>query len=222
MNKHHAAHFLILFIAILFWGLSFVFTKTLLSELTPIAIIFFRMVISATLLLAVCALFFRQSLRSVRKIDWLFILALSFFEPFLYFIFETYSLQITDASIVSVIIATIPIFSVFLSVFYFKENLSKMNISGVFVSVVGIVVMLSLNFRVPHLINGGFCWHSVPYFLPWVIASFCANYQTVTTLYLSSHVRIPLAFFSFFRFLYACMNLPKLALNFPPLPTQPF
>ena len=112
MNKHHAAHFLILFIAILFWGLSFVFTKTLLSELTPIAIIFFRMVISATLLLAVCALFFRQSLRSVRKIDWLFILALSFFEPFLYFIFETYSLQITDASIVSVIIATIPIFAV--------------------------------------------------------------------------------------------------------------
>ena len=146
MNKHHAAHFLILFIAILFWGLSFVFTKTLLSELTPIAIIFFRMVISATLLLAVCALFFRQSLRSVRKIDWLFILALSFFEPFLYFIFETYSLQITDASIVSVIIATIPIFSVFLSVFYFKENLSKMNISGVFVSVVGIVVMLSPEF----------------------------------------------------------------------------
>lgn len=142
MKKQNSTHFLILFLAILFWGLSFVFTKSLLNELSPIAIIFFRMVISSALLVTVCSLFFRQSIRSIPKKDWIFILALSFFEPFLYFIFETYSLQMTDASIVSVIIATIPIFSVFLSVFYFKENLSLLNIIGVFVSVLGIVIML--------------------------------------------------------------------------------
>lgn len=142
MNKHNAVYFLILFFAILFWGLSFVFTKSLLNALTPIAIIFFRMVISSSILLIVSILFFRQSLYAIPRKDWIYLFALSFFEPFLYFIFETYSLQMTDASIVSVIIATIPIFSVFLSVFYFKENLSRINIFGVFVSVIGIIVML--------------------------------------------------------------------------------
>ena len=89
-----------------------------------------------------CWLFFPQPLREITRKEWLNLLALSFFEPFLYFIFETYSLKVTDATIVSVIIATIPIFTVLMSVFYFKENLSAFNVFGVFLSVVGIVVML--------------------------------------------------------------------------------
>jgi hypothetical protein len=35
---------------------------------------------------------------------------MAFFEPFIYFLFETYSLKYCDASVVSVIIATIPLF----------------------------------------------------------------------------------------------------------------
>ena len=142
MKQRSGLSYFFLILAVSFWGLSFIFTKSLLDHVTPIALVFFRVTLASLLLAVCCRLFYPQSLRSIPRADWLDLLALSFFEPFLYFIFETYSLQVTDATIVSVIIATIPIFTVFMSVFYFKENLSGINVLGVFLSVGGIVVML--------------------------------------------------------------------------------
>lgn len=149
MKNRDAFYYLLIIIAVCCWGVSFVFTTGTfkLCDMTPIALIFFRLLIAAPLQIIVCSLFFRQRLRAVPRKDWLYILSLSLFEPFLYFIFETYSLKVTaDATIVSVIIATIPIFTVFLSVFYFKENLSKLNIFGVIASVAGVIIMLAPKF----------------------------------------------------------------------------
>ena len=142
MNRKNFGYFIILFLAICFWGLSYVFTKDLLGVVTPIALIFFRMVISSALLIVVCSLFFRQRLRNIPRKDWFYLFCLSLFEPFLYFLCETYSLKFTDPTVVAVIIATIPVFTVFLSFFYFKERLCGINFAGVFISVIGILVML--------------------------------------------------------------------------------
>ncbi|MBR0078725.1 MAG: DMT family transporter [Bacteroidales bacterium] len=142
MKQRNGLSYFFLVLAVSFWGLSFIFSKSLLAQVTPIALIFFRVTLASVLLGICCWLFFPQPLREITRKEWLNLLALSFFEPFLYFIFETYSLKVTDATIVSVIIATIPIFTVLMSVFYFKENLSAFNMFGVFLSVVGIVVML--------------------------------------------------------------------------------
>ena len=67
---------------------------------------------------------------------------LSLFEPFLYFIFETYSLRKSDASVISIIIATIPLFTALISKYYFKELFTKLNFFGVIISFVGIILML--------------------------------------------------------------------------------
>ena len=142
MKQRNGLSYLFLTMAVSFWGLSFIFSKSLLTHVTPISLIFFRVTLASALLGVCCWLFFPQRLRDITAKEWLDLLALSFFEPFLYFIFETYSLKVTDATIVSVIIATIPIFIVFMSVVYFKENLSGLNIVGVFVSVLGVVAML--------------------------------------------------------------------------------
>lgn len=142
MRQSSALNYLFLILAVIFWGLSFIFTKSLLNHVTPIALVFFRVTFASVLLGLCCWLFFPQSLREITGKEWVNLIALSFFEPFLYFIFETYSLQVTDATVVSVIIATIPIFTVMMSVFYFREHLSAFNIFGVFLSVAGIVVML--------------------------------------------------------------------------------
>ena len=132
MKQRNGLSYFFLVLAVSFWGLSFIFSKSLLAHVTPIALIFFRVTLASVLLGICCWLFFPQPLREITRKDWLNLLALSFFEPFLYFIFETYSLKVTDATIVSVIIATIPIFTVLMSVFYFKENLSAFNVFGVF------------------------------------------------------------------------------------------
>ena len=155
-KQRYPLHYILLILAVTFWGLSFVFTKDLLDKILPIQLVFSRMVIASSLLTLACLLFFRQPLREIPKKDWLNLVALSFFEPFLYFLFETYSLAYADPTVVSVIVSTIPLFTVFLSVFYFKERLSRLNIAGVFISVIGICAML-----LPEITNANFHWGGI-------------------------------------------------------------
>lgn len=145
-RNYRLFYYSLLLFSTIFWGVSFIFTKSLLGTITPIAIIFFRLIIASALLIAVTCLFYQPKWSEITFTDCVNLFALSCFEPFLYFLFETYSLQYTDPTVVSVIISTIPVFTLFLSIFYFKENLTKLNIFGVFISVLGIVVMLFPNF----------------------------------------------------------------------------
>ncbi len=126
-------------------GISFVFTKFLLESFTPIDIIFIRTALASIFLTLFCLLFLRKEMK-IEKKDISIIFAFSFFEPFLYFIFETYSLEYTSATVISIIIATIPIFTALLSKYYFKEKFSVINMLGVLISFLGIIVMLLPDF----------------------------------------------------------------------------
>jgi drug/metabolite transporter (DMT)-like permease len=74
---------------------------------------------------------------------------------FLYFIFETYSLKYSDPSVVAIIVATIPLFTALLAIFYFKEQFSKINMLGATVSILGIGIMLAPSFSNVHFSNTG-------------------------------------------------------------------
>ena len=141
MKKNDWIYYLLLVTSAALWGSSFIFTKQLLCSADPVTLIFSRVLIAGLLFLLLCLLFFRKDLKITRK-DIPIVFAFSFFEPFLYFICETYSLTRCDASVVSIIVATIPIATAFLSMFYFHENFTKLNMFGVFVSFVGIFIML--------------------------------------------------------------------------------
>jgi len=123
------------------WGGSFVFTKHLLIDFNPISIIFIRCVIASLFFAVFCIIVFKKEFLIAKK-DIKYFIGMAFFEPFIYFLFETYSLKYCSASVVSVIIATIPLFVALMAVFIFKEKLSKLNYSGVVLSISGIVVML--------------------------------------------------------------------------------
>jgi len=127
------------------WGGSFVLTKHLLIDFNPITIIFTRCVIASFVFAFFCIIVYKRAFIIAKK-DLKFFIGLAFFEPFIYFLFETYSLKFCDASVVSVIIATIPLFVALMAVVVFKEKLSKLNFFGVFLSISGIVVMLFPNF----------------------------------------------------------------------------
>jgi drug/metabolite transporter (DMT)-like permease len=127
------------------WGGSFVLTKHLVIEFNPITINFIRCVIASFVFATFCIVVYKKKFFIAKK-DLKYFIGLAFFEPFVYFLFETYSLQYCDASIVSVIIATIPLFVALMAVFIFKERLSKLNFFGIVLSISGIVIMLWHNF----------------------------------------------------------------------------
>ena len=141
MSKKDWLYYTLLTTSAILWGSSFIFTKELLNVAAPVTIIFSRVLIAGMLFLMICLLFFRKDMKIAWK-DIPIVFAFSCFEPFFYFICETYSLTHCDASVVSIIVATIPIATAFLSMFYFKENFTRLNMFGIFVSFIGIFIML--------------------------------------------------------------------------------
>jgi len=132
--------YLILLFAMLCWGASFVFTAALLPMLDPISIIFSRLVISSALLWVVVLLFFRKQKLTKSLLKWIFLLAL--FEPFIYFLGETYGLQRVSPVIVSIIISTIPVFTAITMSIFFQAKLTAINFLGIFISLFGVLCML--------------------------------------------------------------------------------
>ena len=127
-------------IAMIIWGLSFIWSTQVYENLNPTATIFLRLVI-ATIFFTAILFIFRLNEKVERKHLGLFALA-AMFEPFLYFIFEGYGLKNTSPIIGSAIIAMIPLVTPIAASIFLKERLSVMNIIGLIVSFLGVMVML--------------------------------------------------------------------------------
>lgn len=127
-------------IAMIIWGLSFIWSTQVYRNLNPTATIFLRLVI-ATIFFTAILFIFGLNEKVERKHLGLFALA-AMFEPFLYFIFEGYGLKNTSPIIGSAIIAMIPLVTPVAATIFLKEKLSPMNILGFIVSFVGVMIML--------------------------------------------------------------------------------
>lgn len=124
----------------LFWGASFVFTAALLPMLDPISIIFVRLVLSSVLLWATSLLFFRKQMVKKSLLKWIFLMA--FFEPFIYFLGETFGLQRVSPVVISIIISTIPVFTAITMSIFFQAKLTAVNFVGIFISLLGVLCMI--------------------------------------------------------------------------------
>lgn len=133
-----------------FWGASFVWAKEALEFYSPITIIFFRLLFSSIILLFFLSI--TKKIQLPKKKDLPSFLILAFFEPFLYFLGETNSLLFIDSSTCSVMISIIPLFTPFVAYFFLKEEIKILNITGILISIIGIVVLMfdnNLNLQIP-------------------------------------------------------------------------
>ena len=136
--------YLAILVTVFFWGMSFLWSDSVLDQGVPVfTFIFTRMVLAATALTLFSLLTGR--LQKVRRGDWKWFAAMTAFEPFLYFLGETFGLKITGSpTLCSVIIATIPVFTLIVGQIFFKEKLSRLNKTGIFVAVAGVVGFIVL------------------------------------------------------------------------------
>jgi drug/metabolite transporter (DMT)-like permease len=126
--------------AVIFWGISFVWTKELLNNnFHVIFIVTTRLIISFSLLAVIFKII--GGLEKIQRQDLPKFLLLAFFEPFLYFIGESYGLNYVDASFAAIFIAIIPIVIPFGLYFFYREKLKWSIIVGVLISIVGIAIM---------------------------------------------------------------------------------
>lgn len=131
-------------VTVFFWGMSFLWSDQVLDLGVPVfTFIFIRMVIAATALTLFSLL--TGKFQRIRKGDFKWFAAMTAFEPFLYFLGETFGLKITGSpTLCSVIIATIPVFSLVVGWIAFREKLSTLNRAGIFLAVAGVIFFIIL------------------------------------------------------------------------------
>jgi drug/metabolite transporter (DMT)-like permease len=76
--------------AAFFWSFSFIWFKIAYLAYNPVTVVIFRLAISAVLITSI-GLFLKRLQKPSRKDLWLFIL-MAFFQPFVYFLGESYGL----------------------------------------------------------------------------------------------------------------------------------
>lgn len=145
MKQHKTVIYIASVFAILLWGMSYLWTDQLINRGVPIFYFVFVRIFLAGIVLF---LFNTASsrIKGIKRKDLPKFLALSFCEPFIYFICETFGLRETGSPTLSaIIIATIPIFSIFAGMLFFKERISRLNVAGILMSLVGIVMVAKGN-----------------------------------------------------------------------------
>ena len=127
-------------LAMVFWGMSFIWTSIVFEYYDPISTIFLRLLISSAFLFLIS--YISGVFQKIKKEHLLLLLASAIFNPFFYFLGENFGLKLTSTSVSAVIIATIPLFTPFAAWYMIREKISAMNIAGIIISFLGILIML--------------------------------------------------------------------------------
>lgn len=123
-----------------FWGITFVIFKYANESFDPIAIIFFRLLISIVFLFSFASLTGRMM--RFRKGDFKWFMLMAMFEPFIYFLGESFGLSMVSPTVAAIIVSTIPLFVPVAAFFLLKERLSVTNILGLALPFAGVVMVV--------------------------------------------------------------------------------
>ena len=138
----------------IFWSFSFIWFKVANKTFHPITIVFIRLLFSAILMTAFLVV--TKNYMKIKKTDRKLFLMLALFEPFFYFLGESFGLTYVSATVCSVLIATIPVFATIGAWLIFKEKLKAINYAGIIMSFIGVLVFIlntdgSLSFNIKGL-----------------------------------------------------------------------
>lgn len=138
--------YLQLLFAMLFFGLSFVFTSYSLQFLPPVTLIVVRLLIS-TLVLLLCSRLpavtrVVGTLQHPARGHIRLFLAVAMFQPFLYFLAENTGLLYASPAIASIVVGTIPVATPLFAWIIIRERIEIPTIIGAFLSFAGVFFLV--------------------------------------------------------------------------------
>lgn len=132
--------------AMLIWAGAGIAVKEALIVFSPLTLIVLRFTL-AVLIMLVVGLSFRRNeilgLQLVAKRDIPLFLLGGLFQPFLYFIFETYTYQsFASPTIAEAMLSTQPVFAPIFAFVLLRERVTRNNILGIILSTIGMLLLL--------------------------------------------------------------------------------
>jgi len=138
LRNDKGSRYLLILLAVIFWGSSFVATKTALEELKPVTIIILRLILASFLLTIIAVSTKRNFSLNIRSHGWIFILAIvAVFHLWI----QVTGLQYTTASNTGWIIGTAPVFMAVLALLFFKEKIKYYQAAGIIISLLGLLLL---------------------------------------------------------------------------------
>ncbi len=127
-------------LAMFCFALSFVWFKQAIVTYGPLTIVLFRMGLSSVVLLVFTHL--TNRLRLPTRRDFRSLLLLAFFEPFVYFMCESYGLRLLSSTVGAVIVATIPLVAPIAGYLFYRERMTWRHLLGIAVSFGGVTLVV--------------------------------------------------------------------------------
>lgn len=139
MKKYRV--FLLLVICNLFWAGNYVFGKYVVSEMTPLWITFSRWALASFLLIPIAYFVEKPKWSTIRK-QWYLLLAMGIFGVDAFNLSLYAALNYTSATNASLISALNPGLIVVCSIFLLREKISRVQVLGLIVSLLGVFLIL--------------------------------------------------------------------------------
>ena len=132
--------------AMLCWAGAGIAVKEALVVFSPLTLIVLRFTLAIVLMLLVGMLFRGHEVLGLQRVDKrdipLFVLG-GLFQPFLYFIFETYTYQsFASPTIAEAMLSTQPIMAPILAFIILREKVTRNNVVGILISTMGMLLLL--------------------------------------------------------------------------------
>jgi drug/metabolite transporter (DMT)-like permease len=132
--------YLLLLAAMAFWGMTFVWVKIALEAFQPVTILLLRLSISSVIMVSLMLAF--RKFQKIQQGDFKLFALSALFQPFFYFIGETYGLSYVSSALGAIMISTIPVFTPIGSWVFFRERLGWKNLAGFIFSFCGVLLMV--------------------------------------------------------------------------------
>ena len=127
-------------VAVIFWGASFVATKHLLDTLSPLGIIYIRLILGIAAALFIAIIRKRNFVINKKDLKGIFILALI---SITHLWIQVYGMQYTSASNTGWIIGIIPVIMAIMGFIFYKERMNSMQITGAVIAFVALLILIS-------------------------------------------------------------------------------
>ena len=141
MDRHPIGHWLLLLALVAMWGSSFMLTSIAVSLLTPAALVVFRLVIAALVLVLLVGIR-RHAVPRTRRF-WLFCGALAITGNCLPFLLIAWAQQRIDSGLAGILMAIMPLTTLLLAHFFVQgERMTWSRAGGFVVGFLGVVLLI--------------------------------------------------------------------------------
>jgi len=192
-------------ILVIAWGFEFIVAKSALDNVLPVTLVFFKYLIAVIVLLVIKLV--RDRRFSFRRRDVPFFFICAIFGDVLYYAGEYGAMNYMPISLVTIVLAFVPMISIFLEFFIYKIRPTAAIVVGICVGVVGVVLVVGADVSI--LAGGRF----IGYLLAFMAVGSWNAYNFITARLTGSYSSLDLTIYQLTAAMlvsmpYALFNLP--------------